>query len=395
MNIQYLHYKSLKLDTWEEIFSQEEVNFNLLSTYLDSLQLFIEQVDKNRYCENHHVFPLCIDNNKIFTNETVVINGSDHFRAHILLSKCFTGRNRQKLCYASKRMLHNIKKDTKSPTAEEYEEERRLFIESQSGENSYLYGKKAYNDGTNIFYLDADEPPAENLNPGRLPIGNRYNNGEVERYFKDNTEIPEGFILGSLPRGKCYNNGEIDKYFKSNDEVPTEFIKGRRVSSTKDTHAYNNGKTTIYLKLNDEIPEGFKPGAIYNKIFCNNGIKDIRVPTIADIPDGYKLGSIKKDKKLKCYTDGESIKYFGENDDIPENYKHIAVARKTRGGIYYNDGTHNKLIKEGETPPENYVIGKINVGGTSGTKCYTNGVINKFIKIGDEVPEGFTLGIKR
>lgn len=105
-----------------------------------------------------------------------------------------------------------------------------------------------------------------------------YNNGEINKWFRIDEVIPEGWELGLLKTHKFgmtgkkfYNNGLINITLNSDDPVPEGFIEGivdkeRRKEqmriNIKGKRRYNNGIVTILVKDGDPIPEGFVKGML-------------------------------------------------------------------------------------------------------------------------------------
>lgn len=59
-----------------------------------------------------------------------------------------------------------------------------------------------------------------------------YNNGVINKRFKDGVNIPNGFVKGYLSSEKqkgliYYNNGVINKRFKEGIDIPDGFVKGQ------------------------------------------------------------------------------------------------------------------------------------------------------------------------
>lgn len=125
--------KILEIQTWIDMFDPSEINIVKIQEYLEFIKEAIERRDPDRYSESHHILPKCLDEQNIYDNERALINGRDHFLSHIKLVECFNGIKKRSMSCALKLMSENQGKYKVSP--EEYEESKRCFSRSVSGEN--------------------------------------------------------------------------------------------------------------------------------------------------------------------------------------------------------------------------------------------------------------------
>lgn len=128
----------LKLETWINEFSQENINLDELKEYLDFIIKARDRYDPERYSEWHHIMPKCIDPDKKFRDQGVRINGRDHFLSHKILVSCFNGVVKGKLSFVLTKMKGQLHRGEITP--EEYEEARKLNSEMIRGSNHPKYG---------------------------------------------------------------------------------------------------------------------------------------------------------------------------------------------------------------------------------------------------------------
>ena len=71
------------------------------------------------------------------------------------------------------------------------------------------------------------------------------------------------------------------------------------------------------------------------RIWCNNGIKNLKVKSEEEIPEGFIKGILIKEESKK---------------DISE---------KRKGMLYFNNGIKNIRLKEGSIPPDGFIKGRL------------------------------------
>lgn len=106
-----------------------------------------------------------------------------------------------------------------------------------------------------------------------------YTNGEKEKRFLENEEIPDGWHKGRLKPcattcGKMWVNNGTSEIFCSPQEIPIGYTKGRLPKSevtcdkvrqsllSRNFRHYNNGSNEILLSVEDEIPYGYELGRL-------------------------------------------------------------------------------------------------------------------------------------
>ena len=103
----------------------------------------------DEYHERHHIVPRCMDGTDDEEN-LIDLFAREHFEAHRLLA--LENPDNQKLVYAWWMMSTTTKssKRRESITSAEYEEARKAFSQSISGQNNPMYGKPSPRQGTHL-----------------------------------------------------------------------------------------------------------------------------------------------------------------------------------------------------------------------------------------------------
>lgn len=211
--------KVLEIKTWINEFSPNEINIDKIKEYLNFINEAVERYDSERYSERHHVMPKCIDKDKKFSNEVVKINGRDHFISHVKLVECFnSGRVKILLSSALTRMAGG--KLVSSLLPEDYETARKLFADSQKGDNNPARRDE----------VRKKMKIAKSLNPPMLGV-HRY--GELAPFYgRQHTEETKRRISESLSGEK---NGMYGKKGSFTGKSHTEETK-RKISESKTGH---------------------------------------------------------------------------------------------------------------------------------------------------------------
>lgn len=123
---------------------------------------------KNRsyagYTEKHHIIPRSLGGNNLKDN-LVLLTPREHFIAHLLLSKMFTGDEKYKMYYAFNMILVKSKDNQRyKPTSRFYEMARQLVGETSSKNNK---GRIPWNKG--IPRTQKVKDAVSNANTGRVP----------------------------------------------------------------------------------------------------------------------------------------------------------------------------------------------------------------------------------
>lgn len=172
--------------------------------------------------------------------------------------------------------------------------------------------------------------------------------------------------------GKYYNNGINEKRFYTND-IPEGWISGRLKSSITTLNKIwcNNGNKEIFIDKDSKIPDGYVKGRIVNKnsiekrkntinskkySYYNNGIKEIQVSFNEEIPNGFIKGRLPMSDEQKHKLSESHIGKHHTKESKEKISKHSnnnrEKARKTnleRYGVEY----YNNRDKELETKRKN------------------------------------------
>lgn len=228
---------------------------------------------KDQYFEFHHILPKSIY--PLWKNEKrniVALTYKEHFFCHELLTKIYTGKNKQKMYFALVRFFgKNGKKITESQR-KEYAEiiskqhlGKKVSIETRKKLSDSHKGKPAWNKGkTGIFSEDILEKNRQaHLNKKvseetRKKMSNSQKNNEKNRFKQGFYGEENGFY------GKHHKKETIDKI---KEKLSNKFSgSGNPCFGRKWFH---NPVTMerVYLKPDDVIPEGYIPGTgiNYNK----------------------------------------------------------------------------------------------------------------------------------
>lgn len=178
--------------------------------------------------------------------------------------------------------------------------ERRIFKDEPIPEG-FVRGRLYQDSGAKISAAKKGKP---SKSKGKIWI----NNG-IEQTMADT--CPEGWIEGRLYLNRTnlilYNNGLENKYFSEDSDIPEGYVKGAipgaRDSNNRGRIAYTDGVHHIYLKPEDEPPEGYVKGYSRDRKLKNSN------------------SSARYAKGKKWYNNGIEQKYFSPEDDIPEGWK--------------------------------------------------------------------------
>lgn len=241
----------LKLETWINEFSPQELVPDKIQEYLDFVVQAVERYDPNRYSEWHHVMPKCIDLEKKFRDQGVRINGADHFRAHRKLVDCFIGRKKAILAYILMKMGKQSSQDV-SLTPEEYEEAKRVYSESSIGSNNPFSGHSTdqWRDKLSRAHKGKvlTDSHREHIRQSVSGEGNPF-------YGKHHTEESRLKMSQTLSDGrlKGSNHPLYGKHFSKES-------KGKMSQAKKGKIWINNGEEVKMINQGDEIPDGWVRG---------------------------------------------------------------------------------------------------------------------------------------
>lgn len=94
------------------------------------------------YKEKHHILPRSLGGNDSPDN-LIELTAREHFIAHLLLARIYSGRNGMKMVHALRRMLTGNNRYI--PNSRTYEIIRKLSMSKCSGENNPMHGRTGEN----------------------------------------------------------------------------------------------------------------------------------------------------------------------------------------------------------------------------------------------------------
>ena len=321
----------MHLDAWKSEFTEDECNFDKVEKYLEFIKVAVDRHDPDRYAEWHHVMPRCVDKDSKYSNHVVQINGADHLRVHMKLVECFNKDKKRKMGCALYRM-RTVNFEDLSP--EEYEEVRRLYSLSQTGELNHAYGKPSMT--RNSFWVT---------------------NGTDNMRISSESDIPKGWQVGVTrdTRGKdiMITDGINSMWWSSKDEIPEGWRRGKTQvipdHSGEKNPMYNkiwitDGTCNRFISKDDLIPLGWRRGAtqnnpdqhgsnsaIYGKVGITNGKENRLVYPDEELPAGWRYGQTQDHSKYGC------------------NFN--------QGKVYITNGVNNRMIKQDEVIPDGWRYG--------------------------------------
>ncbi len=90
--------------------------------------------------ENHHILPRSFGGSNVKAN-MVMLTTREHFLAHLLLTKIYTGKDKAKMVFAFAKMCQCNPNQQRIVNSRYYELSKQLMSLHCSGENSVWYGK--------------------------------------------------------------------------------------------------------------------------------------------------------------------------------------------------------------------------------------------------------------
>lgn len=264
--------QSLEISTWTDLF-EDKVNIPELTDYLKFIKSAVESFDPDRYSERHHVLPRCIDHDKMFTLETVRINGHDHFTAHLKLINCFIDSFfKYKLTSALSYMSGKTISRLHEITPDEYEELRRVRSENSKGEcnpakRPEVQRKMSLNhadfSGKNHPMYGVSRSGSDN------PFYGKTHTSETRRKISE-TRISRGVSSGE--NNPMYgvrlcggSNGMYGRTHRSDSVKKMSDLKKGSGNPVYGKFCINDGKVNRYIPRGDDIPEGWVKGKILKK----------------------------------------------------------------------------------------------------------------------------------
>lgn len=90
--------------------------------------------------ENHHILPISLGGTDDNVN-MVMLTTREHFLAHLLLTKIYTGKDKAKMVYAFAKMCQCNPNQKRIVNSRYYSLAKHLMSQHCSGENSFWYGR--------------------------------------------------------------------------------------------------------------------------------------------------------------------------------------------------------------------------------------------------------------
>lgn len=125
----------------------------MINTYMNKYQIrynrFIESrrsrdLEEGQYTEKHHIIPRSLGGDNSPEN-LIDLTAREHFIAHLLLAKIYSGQDGMKMTHALRRMTTGHKEKRYYPTSRTYALIRKISMEKCSGENNPMWGRTGEN----------------------------------------------------------------------------------------------------------------------------------------------------------------------------------------------------------------------------------------------------------
>lgn len=247
------------LEYWHKFNSNDEKVLEYVNFIDCILKCGVRQLD---YFEKHHIVPKCLDESLIYDkNNIVILSGREHYIAHKMLTECFNGKFKSKMCFALHLMSHGEHRKFYNITEEEYENMRILqkdaVSKTLSGENHYAFGTTLSDEvkqkiresnlgNKNPFYgkhhTDETKEILKNKN-----IGKKLSEEQKRKISKSLT----GMFSGSL--NPMYGKKHTKEWKESHSKAMTD-----RVWITKDGKRKFVPNSELEKYTNDGWVRGFK-----------------------------------------------------------------------------------------------------------------------------------------
>jgi len=153
----------------------------------------------NGYAESHHIIPKCLGGDDTVSN-LILLYPREHFIAHLLLTKMYTGQEKHKMNFAFGMMLaENTQRNKRyKPTARFYEIARKLVGLAVSSSNK---GKIPWNKG--IPRDNKVKEAVSKANKGRTAW-----NKNIQRTDEDRLKMKTGWLKKKADGFIAHNKGK-------------------------------------------------------------------------------------------------------------------------------------------------------------------------------------------
>ena len=244
------------------------------------------------YTEEHHIIPRCIGGSN-YPENMVKLTPEEHYVAHQLLIKLYSGNRKYKLAHGAKMMTVDSNG-------------RRVNNKLQGWLKRLLSEAKK----------------------NRIWITNEIDS----RIINKDDPIPDGWRRGSHYKslgatGLIWIKNETHSLrIPATDDIPDGWELGRFDSTTKDTIWINNGQESRMIPKDESIPEGWSKGYHFNtnedKIYITNGFESKMIPKDDPLPDGWRRGNHHKNVAGYIWITNEiDSKRIPETESIPDGWR--------------------------------------------------------------------------
>lgn len=256
----------LQLETWKTLFSEDESCFTKIQEYLDFIVQAVENYDPERYSEWHHILPRCLDVEKKYSDQGVRINGADHFRAHVILTECFSKKSRYYylLIKPVVMMTNPLRLEGVSP--EEVEDAKRRFSESQRGDLNPAK-RPEVREKIREARLNLTPEQKKSISDNHADVSGSNN----PFYGKHHSEESIQKMRRRLPDRSSENNPFYGKHHSEETKrklrKPKSESHRKKISENRRGTVYiTDGSINRFIKREDPLPEGFRYGrTVYKK----------------------------------------------------------------------------------------------------------------------------------
>jgi len=108
---------------------------------MSSRKLLDRKSNNDGKLENHHILPRSLGGSDNSIN-LVLLTTKEHFIAHLLLTKIYTGKDKSKMVYAFAKMCQSNQNQKRIINSRYFELAKTLMSTHCAGENSSWYGRK-------------------------------------------------------------------------------------------------------------------------------------------------------------------------------------------------------------------------------------------------------------
>lgn len=170
----------------------------IYTTLIMSRQLLGRKKNADVYFEKHHVLPKCLGGTNANEN-TVLLTAKEHFIAHLLLTKCYTGEEKSKMTYALFQMFRSAKNHRRFFSQSSYQSAK----EAQAAESREKYKGRQVADTTGLTVWNAGKKTGALSPEHKAKIG-RFHKGKVmsEQTRKKMSESAIGKQVSDSMRAK-------------------------------------------------------------------------------------------------------------------------------------------------------------------------------------------------